>query len=319
MDSLRTFAAILSHKAMKSTTFKGIAYGVIAAACYGLNPLFTLPLYHAGIGSDSVLFYRYGFATLFLGLLMLFRKESFSISRKEFLPLFMLGVIFALSSLTLFLSYNFMDAGIASTILFIYPLLVALIMAIFFKEKITLLTLTSITLAFVGISMLYKGDGGTTLSSMGVLLVFLSSLTYAIYIVAVNRSILKHISPNRLTFYALLFGWLVFFVRLDFGVGLQLIREPLLWVNPIGLAFFPTIISLVAMTRSIHYIGSTPAAILGALEPITALLIGVWVFDERLTLKIVIGIMFILVGVILIVSGKELMHRLAVRLHWHHR
>lgn len=302
---------------MANTTLKGFVYGAVAAASYGLNPLFTLPLYEAGIGADSVLFYRYGLAVVMLGVLMKIKKQSFALRRTEILPLLVLGILFAFSSLTLFMSYKYMDAGIASTILFIYPVLVAILMAVFFKEKVSFLTMLSIAMAFFGISLLYKGEGGKTLSMIGVLLVFISSLTYAVYIIGVNRSVLRDMPTSKLTFYALLFGLSIYIVRLGFCTRLDIITEPLLWVNPMGLALFPTIISLVTMTKSIHYIGSTPAAILGALEPITALFFGVLVFGEQLTPRIITGIVLVLAAVTLIIAGKSLVR--TIRVHLPHR
>ncbi len=288
------------------STFKGFSLGAIAAASYGLNPLFTLPLYSEGLSADSVLCYRYGFAVLLLAIMLKVQKQSFALRRCEILPLVIIGLLFSFSSLTLFESYNYMDAGIASTILFIYPVLVAVIMAVFFKERISVITMTSIALAFWGITMLYHGDSGETLSTVGVLMVFISSLTYAIYIVGVNRSVLKDMPPAKLTFYALLFGWSVYIVRLHFFVNLDLIQNPVHWINPIALALIPTIISLITMTKAIHYIGSTYAAILGALEPITALCIGVAVFDEKMTPRIFTGIVLVLIAVTLIIIGKPL-------------
>lgn len=299
---------------MVSNTFKGFVYGAVAAASYGLNPLFTLPLYSDGISADSVLFYRYGLGVVMLALLMKMQKQSFVLHRSEILPLFVMGMLFAFSSLTLFLSYNYMDAGIASTILFVYPVLVAIIMAVCFKEKVSVITALSIALAFLGISLLYKGEGGKTLNLVGVLLVFASSLTYAVYIIGVNRSSLKDMPTSKLTFYALLFGLSVFVVRLKFCTQLDIITTPALWVNPIALALFPTVISLIAMTKSIHYIGSTPAAILGALEPITALFFWVLVFGERLTPRIILGIILVLTTVTLIIIGKSLMNTIRVHI-----
>lgn len=298
---------------MANTTLKGFVYGAVAAASYGLNPLFALPLYAEGVGADSVLFYRYGLGVLMLALLMKVQKQSFALRRSEILPLLVMGMLFAFSSLTLFQSYNYMDAGIASTILFVYPVLVAILMAVFFKEKISAITAISIALAFAGISLLYKGEGGKTLSLMGILLVFISSLTYAVYIIGVNRSSLKDMPTAKLTFYALLFGLSVFVVRLKFCTQLDIIGSPVLWINPLGLALFPTVISLVTMTKSIHYIGSTPAAILGALEPITALFFGVLVFGERLTPRIVLGIILVLLAVTLIILGESLIRMIRVK------
>ena len=186
---------------MISERSRGYVLGAIAAASYGLNPLFALPLYGAGLGVDSVLFYRYVLAVVMLGALMLFRRQSFALRRRDVLPLAAMGVLFSVSSLLLFESYNLMDAGIASTILFVYPVMVAVIMAVGFRERVTAATVVSIALACGGISLLYKGGDGATLNLAGVVLVFLSALSYAVWIVAVNRSSLK--DP---LFYIRLFG-----------------------------------------------------------------------------------------------------------------
>lgn len=255
---------------------KGFVCGAVAAATYGMNPLFTLPLYKEGMSVDSVLFYRYGFAVLILGILMKVQRQSFALKKNEVLPLIVGGLLFSASSL-LFLSYKHMDAGIASTILFVYPVMVALIMFLFFHEKVSLLTVFCILLALSGIGLLYKGEGGETLSLVGMLLVILSSLSYAVYIVGVNHSTLKLMSTAKLTFYALLFGLSIYIVRLNFCSDLQAVPSLPAWGNILAMAFLPTVISLVCTAVSIHTIGSTSTAILGALEPVTALFFGVMI------------------------------------------
>ena len=298
---------------MTNNKTKGFILGAIAAASYGMNPLFTLPLYSAGMSVDTVLFYRYSLAVIVLGIMMKFQKQSFAIKRVDVLPLCIMGLLFAFSSLFLFMSYNYMDAGIASTILFVYPVLVAIIMAVVFKEKVSPITMFSIARAFVGISMLCKSPGGQTLSLVGITFVFLSSLSYAIYIVGVNRSSLKDMPIAKLTFYVLLFGLSVYVVRLQFCTELQVIPTPMLWINAVSLAVFPTVISLVTMTKAIHYIGSTPTAILGALEPVTALFFGVLVFGEQLTPRIILGILMVITAVTLIIGGKSLLKKRKIR------
>lgn len=302
---------------MTNHRLKGFAFGAAAAASYGLNPLFALPLYSAGIKVDSVLFYRYFFALLMMGGLMKIKKQSFVIKRSELPALVIMGLLFSSSSLFLFESYNYMAAGIASTILFVYPVMVAIIMAIFFHERLSVITMLAIALAFAGISMLYKGEDGNTLSLMGVVMVIASSLTYALYIVGVNRSSLVTMPTMKQTFYSILFGMFIYIVRLDFCTELQMISSPLLWVNALSLALFPTIISLITMTLAIHNIGSTPTAILGALEPVTALFVGILVFGEQLTLRIAIGILMILIAVTLIIAAQPIMKlaRKHVRIH----
>ncbi len=290
---------------MDAVKFKGYVYGIIASVSYGLNPLFTLPLYADGIGVDSVLFYRYMFAILFLGLMMKFNRQSFALKKREILPLVVMGLLFSLSSLFLYQSFNYMDAGVASTILFIYPVLVALIMAVCFKEKLGMDKGLAIIMAFFGISMLYEGEGGTTLNLTGVAYVAASSLSYAIYIVGINRSRLKEMPGLKLTFYAVLFGSLVYIVRLRGGMDLQMLTTGTQWFNAVSLALFPTLISMVTISWAIRSIGPTPAAILGALEPLTALFVGVMVFNEKLTADNYIGVVLILSAVTLLVVGRH--------------
>ncbi len=282
---------------------KGYMLGAIAAATYGMNPLFALPLYKTGMNPDSVLFFRYLFAIPLLGIMLKARGRSFKLQRKEILPLIILGMFVALSSLTLFLSYNYMGAGIASTILFVYPIMVAVIMAMAYKEKLPVLTIVCMLLALAGIGLLYKTSDGGTLSLVGTLLVFASALSYAIYIVGVNHSTLKNIATLKVTFYVLLFGLSLFIVRLNTGSELTFPGEWYLWGNLVALAVFPTAISFLCTTSAIQYIGSTPTAILGALEPVTAIIFGVAVFGETLTPRDCVGLVMIIVAVSCVIAG----------------
>lgn len=291
-----------------NSRLKGVLCGVGAAVSYGMNPLGALPLYADGINTTTVLFYRYGLAVILLGLFMAVKRKSFSITLKEFVILVPLGVLFALSSLTLFASFHFMDAGVASTLLFVYPVMVAIIMAVFFKERITFVTVLSILLSLSGIALLYRGGDGGVLDTTGVLLVMLSSLTYALYIVIVNKSSLR-MSSLKLTFYVLLVGVLLITSCSFFGDGetrIQILTTPSMWLHASILAVFPTIVSLLLMVVAVHEIGSTPTAVIGALEPLTAVMLGVTLFGEELTLRLSVGITLILSAVILIILGNSI-------------
>lgn len=286
---------------------KGILCGIGAAVSYGMNPLGALPLYADGINTNTVLFYRYGLAVIFLALFMLVNRKSFTITLRETVVLVPLGVLFVLSSLTLFASFHYMDAGVASTLLFVYPVMVAVMMALFFKERITAVTVFSILLSLTGIVLLYRGGDGEVLNTTGVLLVLLSSLTYAVYIVIVNKSSLR-MSSVKLTFYVLLVGVLLILGYSFFGgeeAEIQILTTPSMWLHASILAVFPTVVSLLLMVIAVHEIGSTPTAVIGALEPLTAVVLGVTLFGEEFTSRLAIGIMLILSAVILIVLGNS--------------
>ena len=285
---------------------KGYLLAIVAAATYGMNPLFALPLYQCGMNPDSVLFFRYLFAIPLVAAMIKGRGRNFTLRREEGLPLLVLGILVAVSSLTLFQSYNYMDAGIASTILFVYPIMVALIMAAVYKERITGQTAFCILAALAGIGLLYQSDGETTLSLTGTMLVLGSALSYALYIVGVNRPALKECATLKVTFYVLLFGLSLFATRLLWQVELTLPGRWYLWGNLVALAVFPTAISFLCTTSAIQRIGSTPTAILGALEPLTAILFGITVFGERLNLQECLGIVLILVAVTVVVAGGSI-------------
>lgn len=289
---------------------KGYILGSIAAASYGMNPLFALPLYKAGMDPDSVLFFRYLFAIPLLGIMIKARGRSFKIQRKETFPLIIMGLLVALSSLTLFLSYNYMAAGIASTLLFVYPIMVALIMAMVFKEKLALQTIVCMLLALGGIGLLYKSEDGSTLSLIGTLLVFASSLSYAIYIVGINQTSLKNVATLKVTFYVLLFGLSLFVARLLYSGVLNTPDQWYLWANLLALAVFPTAISFLCTTGAIQYIGSTPTAILGVLEPVTAIFFGIAVFGESLTVRESFGLVMIIVAVTFVIAGGNITSQL---------
>ena len=282
----------------------GILCAIGAAVCYGTNPLGALNLYAEGMNTPSVLFYRFGLAWLIVAVVMLFRRESLRVDRREFFTLTALGVLFIFSSLTLYLSFHLMPAGVASTILFTYPVMTAAIMAAFFRERIRVGTVLSILLSFAGVLLLYWGDSGGTLHIGGVILVLVSALTYALYIIVVDKSPLA-MSSFKINFYVLFYcaAGMALFALLS-GQPLQLPPTPRAWLWVSWLAVVPAIMALVMMVYAAKYIGSTPTAILGALEPTTAVLIGVFVFAEPFSLRLLLGILLILASVTIVVLAK---------------
>lgn len=288
-----------------SNKVKGFAAAVLAAVFYGTNPLGTLALYADGVNSGTVLFYRYALAVAIFALWMLAKGESFRIRPGHAIRFAVLGTFFAVSSIALYMSFLYMDAGIASTLLFVYPVLTAVLMAAFFHEHVRWTDALSIGLSLAGVALLYQGDGGVKLSMTGFSLVMLSSLMYAIYIVSVNQW-KTTMSLLKFTFWILVFGLLTIGVySLMMGERITLLTTTRQWLCAGQLALFPTVLSLYFMTIGIKLIGSTPSAIMGALEPVTAVVIGVCVFGEHISLRMVAGILLILGAVTLIVVSKK--------------
>jgi drug/metabolite transporter (DMT)-like permease len=272
-----------------------------------MNPLGALNLYAENLSTTSVLFYRFGFAILILALIMGVKRISFRINKKELLILSSLGVLFAVSSLSLFMSFLYMPAGVASTLLFTHPIMVALIMALVFKERITSVVVFSIALAFGGVCLLYYSGEGVVLNTMGVILVLLSALSYALYMIVVNKSSLCF-STFKLTFYALIFCWICvsLFSFSDESFAIQPLTNFNQLFYVLLLSVVTTVMSLCLMNVAVRILGSTPTSIMGALEPLTAVIIGVCVFDEVFSLNLALGIVLILLSVMLIILQKKI-------------
>ena len=287
-------------------SLKGFIFAALSAICYGTNPLGALHLYAQNYSPETVLFYRFFTAALLLLAVMLAKGSRFKITLRECGALVAFGFLFAVSSLTYYASFKYMDAGLASTLLFLYPLEVSVLMAIFFKEKIKLWTVVSIVVSMAGIALLYRGGDGVALSTVGLALVFASSISYAVYMVMANRINLQ-MGSVKMTFYAICFCMsflLLYSVTLGSGLP-PVLTEATSWGWGFMLGLVPTVLSLIFMVKAVKSIGSTPTAILGALEPVTAVSIGVLVFGEILASRLIAGIILILGSVVLIAVKKK--------------
>ena len=290
-----------------SSAIIGFAAGILAAVFYGTNPLGTLPLYADGISSGSVLFYRYGISVVVFIAWLLMRGESLKIKWGHAIKLGVLGVMFSMSSLTLYESFHYMNAGIASTILFSYPIMTAIIMVMFYHERVDWRTTFAIALAVSGIALLYRGGGagGDTLSATGVLLVLFSSLLYALYIVYVKQFKVEGMSSVKFTAWVIFFGWISLMVfMLIKGEPLQMLHGTQ-WLWGLQLALLPTVLSLFLINIAIKSVGATPTAIMGALEPLTAVVISCTLFGEEFTIRLAMGITLILTAVMLVIIKKK--------------
>ena len=292
--------------------FKGYLLAAIAAATYGTNPAFAVPLYGAGMNATSVLLFRYMLSLPILLILILARGQRLRLNRPEIAPVVILGVLMGLSSLGLFESYKYMNAGIASTLLFMYPVMVALLMTFFYHERFKITTGLCLILMGAGLMLLLRTDGSDTQVSLtGFLLVFLSALTYAIYLVMTNVSAkIKMVPTTTLLFYQLLAGTGVFLSLLLLGQPLTIPADAACWANVSALALLPTVVSLYCTTAAIQSIGSTPTAIFGALEPLTAVVLSILLLNQSITPQELTGGLLIILATSMIVASDPIEHTL---------
>lgn len=268
---------------------------------FGLIPLFTLPLIGKGMVYDSILFYRFLFASLALAAVMLVKKETFGIDLRD-LPVFiLLAFFYTFSSLFLLYGYGYMGAGVATTLHFTYPVFVTLIMFFLFREKTGWLTWLSIALAVCGVALLSLPESGLSADVKGIVIVLLSAVAYGSYIVGVNKSRVRNMNSRKLAFYVFVFTTIIFGIKDMASGSLQLPPDPVSYCNLFFLAVLPTVVSNITLVLAVQNIGGTLTSVLGALEPLTAVCIGALVFGEDFTLREGFGILLVLTAVTVII------------------
>lgn len=285
----------------------GYPAGIATGVTYGLNPLFAMPLLMAGAAVQSVLFFRYSIAVLLLGCYLLARHESFRIDFRQAGVLLVMGLLYTSSSLFLFEAYRYVASGLATTLVFLYPVLVAIIMV--FMGKIPSWPVwLSIAATFAGVVIMTGGGGDSTTNATGVWLSIGSALVYALFIVIINRSkVISGISNTLLTFYVLTVGAFVFLgIAACSGSSLtdHLCSLPAI-LDLIGLAVLPTIVSTATLAVATRNIGATKASVLGVFEPITAILVGTLAFGEPLTANIMTGITISIIAVTFMIYATK--------------
>ena len=291
-------------KTLSKNAIIGYPAGIITGITYGLNPLFAVPLMNNGASIESILFFRYTFAVVLLAAFLILTRQSFRITARQAGVLLALGLLYTSSSIFLFEAYNYIASGLATTLIFLYPVLVAVIM-VFLRVVPSWPVWLSIAATFGGVIIMTQGSGGDSLNPIGVALSLGSALVYALFIVIINRSkAIAQISNTLLTFYSLTVGAIVFLGKISFSeapisAGITTGGD---WLNLVGLALLPTIVSTTTLAIATRNIGATKASVLGVFEPITAILIGTLMFGEPLTTNILLGIGIAIVAVTFMIS-----------------
>ena len=288
---------------------KGILYAALSSSTFGLAPLFTLLLLGLGYSSFEVLSYRWGVASLFLGALALLAGRSFRLSWPELRTVFFLSLFRAATSLSLVIAYQHIASGVASTIHFMCPLAVALAMMCFFREKGSVWVFAAIGMSIVGAVLLSLGNvdftrGNTTL---GMVSAAVSVVSYGGYIVGVRKSRAVGIDSTVLTCYVMGLGALYFIAGGLVTGGIRIETDGTAWLCILGVALPATAVSNMTLVQAIKRIGPTLTSVFGALEPLTAVVIGVAVFGEPFTVQGAAGILLIVAAVTIVIlhSGRR--------------
>lgn len=292
---------------MSNKSVLGYTYAALSSSTFGLAPFFTLSLIAAGLSSFEVLAYRWGVASLFLLMLGLSAKESFRIDRRDWFAVLFLCLLRASTSFSLVVAYQCIASGVASTIHFMYPLAVSVAMMFVFNERKSFVVLLAVAVSLIGAGMLSLGElgGNHEHTTSGIVAAVCSVFFYGGYIIGVRKSRAVSIPSTVLTCYIMGLGAIFFFIGGCFTTGVRLVTDGVTWLNILGLALPATAISNITLVKAIKYIGPTLTSVFGALEPLTAVVIGCCVFNEGFTATSAVGIALILSAVMVVVYKEN--------------
>lgn len=290
---------------MKSV--KGLVYAIVSSATFGLVPFFALPAIHAGVAVNTVVFLRFFLSFLAMGVVLLIKGTSFKVTKNEYKMLCLLSIFYAATSMLLTLSYLYIPSGMATTIHFLYPVLVTLIMILLFKERGNWVIYLATALAVVGVGFLGNSGEGANFNTVGLTLALITVCTYATYIVGIQKFRLRDMDGLKMTFYVLLNCAIIFFINILVQDGsFSPIPDVSTGIHLVLLALVPTLVSDLTLILAVKRVGSTTTAILGCMEPLTAVVMGVTFLGETCSLLQVMGIVVVLFAVILAIVGTQL-------------
>ena len=303
-------ALIKYEKKKRRITINGIFYAAISSMSFGFSPLFSLALIAAGLSDFDILSYRWLIAGLVLMIYAFCKKKSLRLnSFDEAWKIILLSMLRALTSVTLLIGYVNISSGIASTINFMYPVIVTLCMVIFFGEKRSLVDYLAIAASIFGVYLLASGDsimveGGNT--RLGLACSLISAFSFAAYYIVMKQVKADKIEVVKFTTWIMMLSAVYFIIGAFVCNGkLTVVTDAGSWLNILGLGLWSTMVSNITGVKGNRRIGPTMTSILGALQPLTAVILGVLFLNEHLYMRSLIGCTVILVAVTIIVLHQK--------------
>ena len=283
---------------------KGFLFAALSAATFGLIPLYANQAILDGVSNETILAYRYGIAGAVYAAWLLLRRVDMRLSRGELREVVLVGVgCYGVTAFFLMLSYRYMPTGVATAIHYFYPVVVALLMGAVYRERLAPAVKAGIGLAIVGVGLLSWTPG--EVDWRGLAFVLASTVTYGSYIVALNRPALRRMNPDVLTCYALLFTALFYLLVGGLRGELEWVTRPRFLIDMAQLAVLSTIVSARLLVSAVKLVGSVPTSVLGTLEPLTAIVVGILHFHERLSAANVAGLVIVLAAVLVVILKRR--------------
>ncbi|MCM0648247.1 DMT family transporter [Clostridium swellfunianum] len=283
----------------------GIIYALLSSAAFGFMPIFAKLMYNSGSNTLTVLSVRFLLAAFILMIYFLIKRIDFKVSKTQLILLCLIGVVgYTSTGLTLFYSYNYVSVGLATTMHFIYPAVVIIFNYFFYKEGFTKNKITALLLSLAGVYVLI-GVKTEHIHLGGAFIALLSGFTYAGCVMGMNRSEVKGLPTLVSVFYFSLSAGFSLLIFTILSGNLYLPANIVTISSGIGISLISTIVSIGLFVKALKIIGPASTSILGTFEPIVSIIMGVLLFNEKVTVALLIGTLLILSSVFILAKEKQ--------------
>lgn len=284
--------------------YKGITYAILSSAAFGIMPVLARIAYANGSNASTVLIFRFLISSIILFLYLKYTHVNVNIKKEQALLLLLIGITgYTITAQALFISYNYLGAGLSTTLHFIYPVAVCIIEFVFFKSKMSTKKIVSLILAALGICSLVALKK-STVNVLGVSLALFSGVAYALTMISLNLNSIKNLDNRIVTLYLcigstmgmLLYGLFTGSITLNFNFKILSCY--------LGISIISTIVSIILLLKAIKIIGVSSASILGTFEPMVSIFLGILFLGEKLSLTLLIGSILIIISTIILAKDK---------------
>lgn len=279
---------------------KGILYIILSACAFGIMPILAKLSYRGGANTYTTLFLRFFFAAIMLLYYLKSKGISMKLTRKQLFLVLIIGVFgFTFTTVSLFMSYNYISIGMASMIFYTYPSIVTLLAYLVYKEKVYKRKIISLLISLVGIYILID-TGSVSFNLKGIILAGTATLLYSLYVLGASHKEFRNINSYVLTFYISCASAAVMFGAANFTSNFNIHISFYALVAILLLAFISTVVALMAFLEGVRIIGPSKASIYSIIEPIVGLILGTLILREPISARIVIGSIMIVLSVVVL-------------------
>ncbi len=284
----------------------GMALALSAALFFSIKAIFVKLAYQYGVDAITLLTLRMAFALPVFVVVAIMEQGKAglaTITPHQAMSIIGLGLVgYYLASMLDFVGLQYVSASIERLILFLFPTFTVLLSMLLLGRKISRIEIGALILSYIGIALLVQQeislDGENSL--FGVLLIFGSSMAYAVYLIG-SGELIPRIGSRRFMALAMIVSCLAVLLQFFISRDMSLLIQPIeVYGYGLAIALFSTVLPAFMLAAAIHRIGASHTAIIGGIGPVATIILAVLILGESMTGIQVGGALLVVAGVLLL-------------------